>query len=453
MSSKHTLDLTTGPVLPLLAKLTLPILGSSFLQMLYNLTDMFWLGRLSADSLAGAGIGGSVLWILSSLGTLSRSAAITAGSKARGEKNDAESRRIAALTLFWTAALSVAVLVALLAGADGIVGLFRLSEPKAVAEGVRYIRISALGSFFLLAFPALSAFSIGQGNSRTPFVASIVSVGLNIALDPVLIFWFGMEASGAAWATVIANMVGFFILIRPLRSWFGLAFRPTMYLHQSRPFLALGLPQCAESTAYAGFTMLVGALLGRFGSPVLAANSLGAQVESLTWMIAVGLGSAATSFIGQNWGAREYGRIREGYSRIMALTLAYSAVIGLLFYLFPGAVSALFTNQEDVRQKSVEYFRILAWSQPLMAVEIAIGGAFRGIQRPGFPAAVSVAITLLRLPLSWLCVYLGLGYGAIWWVLSATSIAKGLVIGSAFLPLYGQAKCLAKEQANVQLEA
>lgn len=436
MKRPQQLNLTSGAILPLLTRLTLPIIGSSFLQMLYNLTDMFWLGRLNAASLAGAGIGGFMLWIMSSLGTLTRSAAITAGSNARGKKNDNEILRIAALMLFWTLLLSAAITAVLLTSAKSLIALFSLADSAANGEALRYIRISAAGSLFLLLFPALSSFSIGQGDSRTPFTASLVSVGLNIVLDPLLIFTFGMEAAGAAWATVSANLVGTLILIRPLAPWFRLTLRPKLYLYGSRNFLRLGLPQCAESTLYAGFTMVVGMFLGRFGARVLAANSLGAQVESLTWMIAVGLGSAATSFIGQNWGATRYDRILRGYKSILLITLAYSIAIAIWFYFFPGAVSSIFTDQPDVHAKSIEYFRILAWSQPLMAIEIAIGGAFRGIQKPGFPAVVSAIITLTRLPLSWLCLRAGFSYQAIWWIISGTSIAKGLVIGGCFIPMF-----------------
>lgn len=436
MSTIKYLDLTEGPIVSKLARLAMPILGSSFLQMLYNLTDIFWLGRLNAASVAGAGIGGFILWMLSSLGLLSRSASIIMSSKARGEKNDQDLHRVANLGLFWTLVLGLASSVVLLLAAGAIVGLFGLDDPAASAEGIRYIRVIGLGSPFLLLFPALSAMSIGWGNSRIPFQVSLLSVGLNIVLDPLLIFGFGMGASGAAWATVIANAMGSLVLLLRFRGSFAQVHRFRDYLGMSGRFLRLGLPQCLESSVYSGFSMLVGTLLGRFGPVVLAANSLGAQVESLTWMIAVGIASASTSFTGQNLGAMKQGRIVQGYYSVLWLTLSYSLGIGLVFLFAPRLVAGLFTNQPDILELCVEYFIILAFSQPMMALEIAIAGTFRGIQRPNFPAFVSILITMARLPLSWFLIAGGFSYQAVWWVISGTSIAKGLVISLAFMPVF-----------------
>lgn len=438
MNLEKQIDLTEGPVLAMLTRLALPILGTSFLQMAYNLTDIFWLGRLSAESMAGAGIGGFVLWILSSVGGLTRSAAIIQSSQGKGSKDEAGMRQTACLALFWTLVLGVVASVSLTLAPGRIVGLFHLQESAAVLEGVSFIRVCGAGSVFLLLFPMMSALCIGWGDSRTPFWVSLFTVALNIVLDPLFIFTFGMKAAGAALATIIANALGTLILLWNFATTFQDFTRFSHYLNQSRRFLTLGLPQCAEGVIYASFSMMVGTLLGAFGPSVLAANSLGAQVESLTWMVAIGLSSAATSFCGQNWGGKQHERIRKGYFSVLTLAIAYASAIGLAFTLFPDGLARIFSNQPEIIAKSREYFTILALSQPFMAVELTIAGCFRGIQRPGLPSVISILVTMARLPLASLLLRAGYGYQAVWWVISGTSILKGIIIAMSFLPCHSR---------------
>lgn len=436
MNKQAQQNLTEGPILPVLTRLALPILGSSFMQMLYNLTDIFWLGRLSAESMAGAGMGGFILWLIASLGGLPRSAGLIMSSNAKGAEDEAEVKRVASLTLFWTLILGLFASFALMFGAKAIVGLFRMKDPLTLSEGISYIRICGAGSIFVLLVPVLTALSIGWGNSRTPFWASLMGVVINIVLDPIFIFGFNMGASGAAWATVIANAAGTCLLLWKFAPAFKGFTHFKNYLDRTRRFMALGLPQCLEGLGYAGFSMMVGTLLGGFGPAVLAANSMGAQVESVTWMVALGLSSAATSFCGQNWGARRFERIQKGFTSVMILTTLYASAIGIAFWVFPSHVARIFSDQPNVIARSNEYFVILAVSQPFMALEIAIAGCFRGIQKPGFPALVSIIITMARWPLAALAIQSGAGYQTVWWIISLSSVAKGLIITLSFTPAF-----------------
>jgi Na+-driven multidrug efflux pump len=203
----------------------------------------------------------------------------------------------------------------------------------------------------------------------------------------------------------------------------------------SRRFLRLGLPQGIESCSYALLSAYVATFFGHYGSTILAANSLGAQVESLTWIIAAGLSTAAVAFSGQNYGAGSIGRIRGSFNALLGITALYSGII-MCILLFGGrSLASIFTADAALIESTARYFAILAISQPFMALELAMAGLYRGIQRPAVPAAISFLFTLARAPLSLLVFRAGLSHQYIWWIISGSSVVKGVLITALFLPL------------------
>ncbi len=439
-------DLTEGSIPGKLTRLALPILGTSALQLLYHLTDMFWLGRLSTESLAGAGIGGFVVWLCASVSAIPKSGTEIMVSAAKGRRQFDEIDHIAGLSLLWSVIIGLAFSLLTVPGAPHITALFRLSDLTAAAEGTRYIRIIGYGAVFLILFPAMSSFSIALGDSRTPLRVSVITIGLNMILDPLLISAFGLKAGGAALATVVSNSVGCMLLAFSLRAHY---LKPAAHrisgigrkiFAGSRRFLRLGLPQGIESCSYALLSAYVATFFGHYGSTILAANSLGAQVESLTWIIAAGLSTAAVAFSGQNFGAGKIDRIRGSFNALLGITALYSGII-MCILLFGGrSLASIFTADAALIDSTARYFAILAISQPFMALELAMAGLYRGIQRPTIPAVISFFFTLARAPLSLFVFRAGLSHEYIWWIISASSVVKGVLITAMFLPFLGAAQ-------------
>ncbi|HCO19356.1 MAG TPA: MATE family efflux transporter, partial [Tissierellales bacterium] len=204
------LKLTEGEIIGTLTRLALPIMGTSFIQMAYNLTDVMWLGRLSTDSVAAVGTAGFFLWLAASLVMISQVGIGVSVSQSYGRGDKKEAGR------FITSGFQLNIAIALVYGAalylfrEQIIGFFNIQEADVVDMAVRYLSVISAGMIFFFMNPVFSATLNSSGNSVTPFKTNTIGLIINMVLDPVLIFGIGpfprLEVEGAAIATVMAQI-------------------------------------------------------------------------------------------------------------------------------------------------------------------------------------------------------------------------------------------------------
>lgn len=159
----------------------------------------------------------------------------------------------------------------------------------------------------------------------------------------------------------------------------------------------------------------------------MAVQRVGSQLEAFAWMIASGFQVALASFVGQNFGAKRYDRIKEGYRVSIKLLVPYGILISILMFIFAEQLFSIFFDNPDTLAIGKTYLRILSVSQLFMIVELATAGVFNGLGKTFYPSVVGVSGNLLRIPIA---IILGasMGYAGIWWGVSISSIVKGLVL-------------------------
>lgn len=429
-------DLTSGSIQQGIWSMAIPLITSSFVQMAYNMTDMIWLGHLGSESVAAVGVAGFFTWLCNSLSFTGKVGAEVTISQSLG----AEKRKRAALYANQAALLSsiMAILYALfiLIAAPGLVSLFKL-ESHIADMSVEYLRLVVPGIFFTFNNNTFSGLYNGQGDSKTPL--KIVSIGLvaNIILDPLLIYGLGpipaMGTAGAAIATSCAQMLVYAIFTSKL--YFK---RPTIgQLHFiSRPskklmgrIAQLGAPVSAQSALFSMFSMTLGGMAASWGHVGVATQSIGAQIEAVTWMTSAGFSTALAAFVGQNYGAGQFERIRKGYAYTLRLAMCISGVAALLFFFLGEELFGIFVEDPATLATGKDYMRILALSQLFMAIESVTAGAFNGSGRTMPPAIVGISMNALRLPMAYLLMAVpALGLNGIWWSISGSSILKGIIL-------------------------
>jgi len=433
-------ELTSGPIAAKLIKLSLPIIGTSFIQMAYNLTDVAWLGRTGSATITAATTAGFFMWLMMSLFYVTKTGTETIVAQSVGKKDFSAARRSAenALTIGLSASFILNVLIIIFAG--NLLQFFKL-EPEVMLKAVNYLRIVSIGMFFAVINPIMSAVYLGFGNSKTPFYVNSIGLIVNMILDPMLIFgfWFVPELGikGAALATMMSNMLVFAIFFCKLRSSKsvlpGLKLCVPLRINMVKRILRIGLPVSIGSMSFCFFSMCVARIVSAYGTIPLGVQNVGASIEALSWNTALGFSTALTAFTGQNYGADKYDRIKQGYYIILFLSISLGLIATIAFFFFGQPLFSLFSNEHEMIVTGTLYLKILAVSQIFMCIEITSAGGFYGLGKTKQPAFTSFVLTGLRIPAALLVIsFTPYTYDGIWWCISISSLFKGVIVATLY---------------------
>jgi putative MATE family efflux protein len=433
-------DLTEGPIFSKLIKLSLPIIGTSFIQMAYNLTDVLWLGRAGSATVTAVTTAGFFMWLLLSMFYCTKSGTETLVAQSVGKKDAVTARLVAENALSFSIYCSIVMNLFVFIFSAQMLQFFKL-EPDVMIAAVGYLRIVSFGMCFAVINLVLSAIYIGFGNSKMPFVINSIGLVVNIILDPILIFGFlfipELGAKGAAIATVISNILVFSIFIFKLKSSDSIL----PYLRLFSPvtksilikILKVGIPVSIQQVTFCLFSMCIGRIVSAYGTIPLGVQNVGANIEALSWSTALGFSTALGSFTGQNFGAAKYDRIRKGYYLILMLSLSLGLVATVGFVFWGEEIFSLFSKDHEMIAVGTLYLKILAVSQIFMCIEITSAGGFYGLGKTKPPSITSVLFTGLRVPAAFLVVnYTSYSYAGVWWCISISSVLKGVIVASLY---------------------
>lgn len=427
--------LTEGKILTSLIKLTIPIMGTSFVQMAYNMTDMIYIGRIGSSAVAAVGTAGFFTWFAMAFILISRVGAEIGVSQAIGRDDIKSAKKYAKNTLILNVILGVIYAVFLILFRNQLIGFFKLESKTVVDMAVEYLVIIALGINFYFINPVFTGIYNGRGDSKTPFRFNVIGLIINIILDPVLIFGLGpipaMGVKGAAIATVFAQVVVtilFILSAKKLDLTRGISFKD-FDRDYIRGIFKYGLPVALQNGLFCIFAMIIARIIAGWGEVPVAVQKVGSQIESISWMTAGGFQTAISTFIGQNYGAKKWDRITKGY-KLGMISVGVLGVFATLLLIFGAApIFSFFIPEEGTLSYGVDYLRILGVSQLFMCIEIATAGAFNGMGKTMPPSLVSTVFTGLRIPMALILSSPNiLGLNGIWWSISITSIIKGMVL-------------------------
>lgn len=437
---KTRINLLEGKILPALSALALPIMATSLIQMAYNLIDMIWIGKIGASAVASVGAAGMFMWLSNGLATLAKMGGQIKVGHALGaqKKEDATSYAQSSIQMGIVFAIGFGILSVVFA--DEMIGFFQLNSAQVIQDAKLYLMITCGLVIFSFMNQIFTGILTAMGNSRTSFIATGIGLVLNIVLDPLFIFGFGvihpMGVAGAAIATVLAQLVVMLLFLYTiLRD--TVLFCDVHILHSyssqhTREIFRIGLPSAVQSMLFSGISMVIARLIAGWGDAAVAVQKVGSQIESISWMTAEGYAAALNSFVAQNHGAKNTDRIREGYRLSMIVMLSWGVFCSFVLIVFPQLIFQIFIQEAEVLPMGVDYLRILGVSQLFMCMEITTAGAFSGLGKTLPPSIVSITLTGARIPMA---ILLGrwLGLNGVWWAITISSIGKGIVLLGWFL--------------------
>ena len=437
---KTRINLLEGKILPALSALALPIMATSLIQMAYNLIDMIWIGKIGASAVASVGAAGMFMWLSNGLATLAKMGGQIKVGHALGaqKKEDATSYAQSSIQMGIVFAIGFGILSVVFA--DEMIGFFQLNSAQVIQDAKLYLMITCGLVIFSFMNQIFTGILTAMGNSRTSFIATGIGLVLNIVLDPLFIFGFGvihpMGVAGAAIATVLAQLVVMLLFLYTiLRD--TVLFCDVHILHSyssqhTREIFRIGLPSAVQSMLFSGISMVIARLIAGWGDAAVAVQKVGSQIESISWMTAEGYAAALNSFVAQNHGAKNTDRSREGYRLSMIVMLSWGVFCSFVLIVFPQLIFQVFIQEAEVLPMGVDYLRILGVSQLFMCMEITTAGAFSGLGKTLPPSIVSITLTGARIPMA---ILLGrwLGLNGVWWAITISSIGKGIVLLGWFL--------------------
>ena len=435
-------NLTKGPILKTLTKLAIPIMASSFLGTLYNITDMAWIGLLGSKAVAGVGVGGMFTWLSQGLAAMARMGGQVQVAQCigRGERDRAHGFAQAAVQLATLMGMAYAVIS--LVFTRQMVAFFQLTDPEAQTAALSYTKIACGLIVFSFLTLTMTGLYTAQGDSKTPFLANLIGLVTNMILDPVLILGPGpfpkLGVVGAAIATVTAQAIVMMMMIlgviiqkkeNVLKGIRLTAKIPKEYLGG---LCRIGIPTAIQGMAYCAISMVLTRMVSAYGAEAVATQRVGGQIESISWNTADGFAAALNAFIAQNYGAGKMDRVRKGYRVSLWTVGIWGLLIGFVFICFPKAIADIFFHEPKAVATAVGYLVIIGFSEAFMCVELTTVGALSGLGRTRLCSIISIAFTSARIPLA---IILGglIGLSGIWWALSITSIIKGIIFTCTFL--------------------
>jgi len=433
MKINEKIDLTNGKILQKLLYLSVPIVGSQALQMLYNLTDMFWLGRLGSEEVAATGAVGLYLWMSVAFMLLGSVGASIGVSQALGSGDINKAKSYTHASFLICVVFGLLFTSVMLLFRYQLVGFFNFRETNVAKYAENYLVVVSLTITLAYLSATMGAVFTASGNSRTPFLCNVIGTSLNIVLDPIFIFPLKLGVVGAAYATIIGQTAAFLMFIVLFKTSKKRPFEKIKLFTMPKRndivwIIKKALPVGVESFL---FTFLVMATTRReafFGADAVALSRVGSQIESLTWLVGGAFGTALVSFIGQNYGAKKWDRISATFRTASLVMFCYGAFVAFVLAVLGKYLFGLFLPDPVLIERSVLYLRIIAICQIPMCLEAVSSNSFRGLGNTLPPAIINTICNILRVPFVYILSMeiFGIGLTGVWIGISASACLKSI---------------------------
>jgi len=436
MKKNNSQKFTEGKILRSMISIAVPIIFANILQTGYHLIDTFWLGRLGANEVAAVSLSFPILFLILSLGGGLTLAGTVIVSQYKGANNQKQIDYSASQTVF--VIFFVSFFLALVGNfAAGPLMKMVGAGPEILKDSVTYFKVSSFGFIFLFMFFVFQSLMRGIGNVMLPMYVILVTVFLNLILDPLFIYGLGpipgYGVAGAAVASVLTQgfsaIFGLYILWRGKSgikiNWSDMKFD----LEWTKRLFHLGLPASLEqSTRAAGMTMMV-VIVTSFGSEVVAAYGIGSRILSLVIVPSLGLAIATTTLVGQNVGAGKLVRAEKIGNLIYKSAFFGLSGLGLLLFLFAEDLTSFFVPDEPkVIRDGALFIKIMAGSFGFMGIQQVLNGFFNGTGFTKASMMISIlSLWVVRFPVAYALSYHSpLGYEGIWWAFPISNLIAGV---------------------------
>lgn len=414
-------DLTEGKPAKLIFNFATPMLIGNVFQQVYNITDSIIVGKfLGKEALAAVGASFPLIFLLISfiIGIATGSTILIA--QYFGAKDFEKIRKtIDTLYIFlFFASLTVSVIG--ITFSESIFRLIKLPE-ELIPQAALYISVYLTGAVFFFGFNGTSSILRGLGDSKTPLYFLIISTIANIFFDILFVVVFKWGIAGAAIATVIAQAGAFITTVVYLNRTHPIINLSSRKLHWDkeifRASIRIGLPTGFQQTFVSIGMIALLRIVNGYGTNVIAAYSVAGRIDNMAALPAMNFGTALSTYVGQNIGARKMQRVKQGLRATLNMSTWTALATSVLIIIFRHPLMALFVSDQAVISIGGEYLLIVGCFYIVFSSMFVIGGVMRGAGDTLIPMFITLlSLWLIRIPLA---AVLSKHFGAqgIWWAI------------------------------------
>lgn len=392
---QKTNQITEGVIWRQLLIFFFPIVFGTFFQQLYNTIDTVIVGQFVGKA-ALASVGGSATQVINLVvgfftGLSSGAAVIIAQFFGAEDENSVRESLHTAYAFSIIGSLVITVLGLVLS--TKILQWMNTPE-ELMADSTLYLRIYFAGILFVFIFNVGSSILRAVGDSKHPLYYLIACCFINIVLDLLLVVVFHMGVAGVAIATLISQAVSAFLVTwKLMRSSDILTLRIReikLYKNVLKYQLAIGLPTGFQSVMFGISNVIIQAALNSFGTDTVAAWSAYGKLDALFWMIISAIGIAITTFVGQNYGAKKYNRVKKSVRVCLGMSILIAVGMAVFFVLLKEPLFRFFTQDPEVIRIGSEMLMLITPCYVLYIFIEVLSGALRGIGDVLIPTIITL---------------------------------------------------------------
>lgn len=436
-------EIVDGSLFRALVLLAAPLVVQNLVQVAQQVVDIFWLGRLGETAVAAVGINIPLTSLIFAIFMITQVGTQVLVSQRIGADDAAGARRAVFHGITLAFVLGIVVTATLVVFGRDIIAQFG-ADPVVASAAVTYLITFGFGFPIMGVGDAIEMGFIGWGDSRAALYINVMAVGINIVLDPILIFGIGIpgfegfDVAGAALATVLgyscSSLFALGMMIRGRNGYTLTRESMTIRLNDYRELLDIGLPLFGQRAAAQSVRVLIIGVVTAAGGPAaVSAYTIGASVASIAFIPASGLQQAAQSIIGQNIGAENPLRASRTTWVGVAIAAGGLSIIGAIQWFIPGTLTNLFVPDisPTAFDLTVEYLRILAFGYWGIGMMYLLNAGFNGARRTKTTMlADMLKYWALRLPLAAIGVFwLDYGVRAVFWAVTISNCVAAVAFG------------------------
>ncbi|MGI6621590.1 MAG: MATE family efflux transporter [Acetivibrionales bacterium] len=352
-------NLTEGSVAKLLIQFALPFMFSNLIQTLYNVADMLIVGNYSGTAaISGVNIGGQVTFILTNIiiGLTVGGTVIIGQYLGSGDRKGVKETISTLLTFLLIVGIGFTIIMLILS--DEILRLMQTPE-ESYQQARDYLDVTLLGTVFIFGYNAFSAILRGFGDSKRPLIFVSIACTINVVLDLLFVGVYGMEAKGAAIATVISQAISMILcIIYLIRSDFEFDFKLRSFRFYKERFITImrvGIPLSIQNVIVNFSFLVLTTIANGMGVNASAAVGIVGKYNGFAILPAIAVGSSVSAMVAQNMGAGAIDRAKKTFYTGFMLAFSITFIVFIITRIFPEEILSVFDDDPNTISAGVEY--------------------------------------------------------------------------------------------------
>ena len=430
------MNLLTDDIKVLLKKLAIPASVGTLFQTLYNVVDTFFAGKISPEALSALSKSFPIYFIIigTCIGVTVASTSLIANSI--GESDERKTLNYFTHSIYYGIIVAIIIAFIGLTYADDIFDIM-VTSPEVKSLGLEYTNIIFAGSVVFILVVCLNSLLHAEGDTKTYRNLLILSFFLNIILNPILIFGFmfipALGVKGIAVATILSQFISLVIIFikiinnKRVKQLSLNYFKPKFLYFKNLFFQSVPITVSISASSFA-FTIVI-IYVGNFGEYAVAGYGAGERFVHVMLLPVLGLNTAIVSIIGQNFGAKNYERIKEAYFTAIKYGVSIMILSGFIVYFIADIIIGLFSSNLDVINSGKQYLKIQTFAFPAYTIFFMCNGFFIGLKKAEY-AMVSNLIRNFAIPVIvyYIAVKMTVSLNTFFWLWSLSNIIYSALI-------------------------